>query len=159
MAVTWPTIVLLGQLIAAAAATEHTVSVLLGSSARLSGSCTRADWMFPCPELGALRVAVRVGCLPLVVCPLPLRLMLSWGVNPSALQSPTWNRDETLAAAPLTDWTCPVMLNGEHEVGLMMKLGRSRVRLIVLIRSGVPCRMVGNGSDTAVTWASLGSIC
>ena len=39
-----------------------------------------------------------------------------------------------------------------------MKFGRSSVRLTVLIRNGTPSRIVGNGSETAVTCASLGSI-
>ena len=48
--------------------------------------------------------------------------------------------------------------NGWHEVGLIMKSGRLRFRLIVLIRNGTPSRIVGNGSETAVTWASVGLI-
>jgi tetratricopeptide (TPR) repeat protein len=52
----------------------------------------------------------------------------------------------------------PAIRDGAHDVGLTMKFGRSSVRLTVLIRSGTPSRIVGNGSDTAVTCASLGSI-
>ena len=155
---TLPTIVLAGQLSAAAAATEHTTWEFFGSSAMLSGSVTLADWMLACPDVGAFSVAVSVGCLPLVVWPLPERLIPSDGANGSPRQPPTWNRDDTGATAPPTDVIVAPTVDAEHDVGLTMKFGRSSVRLTVLIRNGTPSRIVGNGSETAVTCASLGSI-
>ena len=50
------------------------------------------------------------------------------------------------------------MVDAAHDVGLTMKFRRSSVRLTVLIRNGTPSRIVGNGSETAVTCASFGSM-
>src|ERR1700755_2586908 len=143
---------------AAAAATEHTTCEFFGSSAMLSGSVTLAESMLAWPVFGAFSVAVSVGCLPLVVWPLPERLIPSDGANGSPRQPATWNRDDSGAATPPTEVIVAPMREAEHDVGLTMKFGRSSARLTVLIRNGTPSRIVGNGSDTAVTCASLWSI-
>src|SRR5262249_57307716 len=122
------------------AATEQTTCEFFGSRAMLSGSVTFAESMLACADVGAFSVAVSVGCLPLVVWPLPDRLMPSDGANGSPRQPPTWNREDTGATAPPTEVIVAPMFDAEHEVGLTMKFGRSSVRLTVLIRNGTPSR-------------------
>ena len=47
--------------------------------------------------------------------------------------------------------------NGSQLVGLRAKFGRSRLTRIARSRSGMPSRICGSGSETAVIWASVGS--
>src|SRR5579862_5728523 len=112
--------------------------------------------MFACPDPW-VSVALSVGWVPEWVLPLPVSFIFSLGENPSDEQPPTWKRELTGAARPPVDVSVPVTLIGSHDVGLSVKSGRSRSTSIRRIRSGIPSRIVGSGSDTSVTWAVVGS--
>src|ERR1700686_5192379 len=80
------------------------------------------------------------------------------GLNGSSLHPLAWKRLETFALAPCVEVTAPVSAIGVQFVGLNVNPGRSKVPPPRLIRSGIPSRIVGNGSDTSVTCAVCGSI-
>ena len=48
---------------------------------------------------------------------------------------------------------------GEQLVGLIMKLGWLMLTWISRIRIGMPPMISGTVSESAITWASAGSIC
>ena len=103
-------------------------------------------------------VAVSVGCLPDLVWCLSVSPSLSFGLNPSPAQSPTWKREDTGADRPPVEVSVAVSSVALQEVGLIMNPGRSSVTSTRRSLSGMPSRIVGSGSETTVTCAFVGLI-
>src|SRR5207302_6054775 len=121
-----------------------------------NGSVTVAERRFACPA-PCISVETSVGWLPEWVWPFPESPILSCGEKTRCEQPPTWKRELTGAAKPPVDVNVPVTAIGSHDVGLIVNCGRSSVTSTWRIRSGMPSRIVGNGSDTAVACAVVGS--
>src|SRR5664279_3402361 len=80
------------------------------------------------------------------------------GLNGRVAQPAAWKRLESGACAPPIEVTVALMAFGSQLVGLNVKPGRSRVTSTRLILRGMPLRIVGKGSETSVTCASVGSM-
>ena len=112
--------------------------------------------MFACPSPADSSLTRKVAPFWRLAC--PSTLAVSFGANGSPSQPPTWNGEDTGTAAPSSPETVPVMLIGSQLVPLNWKPGRSTVTSTRLSCSGIPRICVGNGSETIVTDASLGSM-
>ena len=64
-----------------------------------------------------------------------------------------------MTAVPWSPTPSETIWNGEQLVGLIMKFGLSILTLIERSRSGIPPMISGTVSESAMTWASSGSIC
>ena len=83
---------------------------------------------------------------------------LSFGPKGRSAQLATWKwRAEARPARPSSPTIVALTEKGSQLVGLRVKSGRSRLTRIERVRSGIPSRICGSGSETAVTWAVTGS--
>jgi len=81
------------------------------------------------------------------------------GLKPSRAHSPSWKRSESAAAWPRVEISCPSTASGSQLVGLRVNSGRSRRTEAERMFSGMPSRISGSGSVTAVISAVVGSTC
>ena len=112
--------------------------------------------MFASPGF-AVRVAWIAGWPRRLVPPVSFRA--SFGPNARLAQLPAWKCEETDAVAPSLPAIVPVVANGSQLVGLSANSGRFRSIRMLRTRSGMPPRICGSGSLTAVTWAVAGFTC
>ncbi len=118
------------------------------------GSATEAAAMFESPGRG-LRIALNFGWAPRLVP--PKRRKERRGLKPRFSQPAAWKWFETLAVAPSAPLTNASTEEGSQLVGAAVKFGRSRATLMSLTFKAMPWSESGIGSDTALTWAVVGS--
>jgi hypothetical protein len=104
-------------------------------------------------------LAVKVGCLPLVVWPLPANPIRTLGANRSAAQPVAPNGLIATAVLPSVEARLASTADEEQLVGLTMNPARSIATSTLRIRSGIPPTTCGKGAETIVTCASVLSIC
>ena len=95
--------------------------------------------------------------MPLVVCVAPVSAIFVFGENPSLSQSVAANGTVGDAVSEAIEVSVAPIVSGAHEVGLRIVSGRSIVTLALRSSSGTPSRIVGSGSLSTRTWASLRS--
>src|SRR4051794_3589020 len=118
------------------------------------GSATEAAAVFA-PPAGNRTVAFSLGWLPRWVP--PKRRRFSLGLKGSSEQEPTWKGLWALKIAPPVPLIAPATAFWEQLVGLIVVSGRSTLSLTSRTRRITPWRIVGKGSDTALTWVVSGS--
>ena len=106
------------------------------------------------PPWGIVRVALNFGWLPLWVPPKSRKASL--GLKERSEQLLTWNGEAAPKSAPPVPETKPLTDIGLQLVGLIVVWGRSIRNRTSLTRRITPCRIVGNGSETALTWVESG---
>ena len=79
------------------------------------------------------------------------------GLKPSESQPPTWKGLVSGASDAELEVAVAVIAIGSQEVGLRVNSGRPNFTATERRSSGIPSRMLGNGSETALTWAVSGS--
>ena len=114
------------------------------------GSCRSTFAMFACP---ALEVTLTSKDAPEALLALPCVLAVNEGLNGRVVQPPAWKRDERLATFPVVLFSSPVTLITAQLVGFRTKSLRFISTATLLISSGIPSRIVGNGSLLTVTCA------
>src|ERR1700754_3358688 len=112
-----------------------------GASDRLLGSVTTALPIPDSPTPVWLTCARMPGCLPVVLCDLPVSASDNRGLNGSAAQSPTWNLEPTRELAPVCDVIVAEIRCSSHDVGLSMNSGRSTVTFTDRTWVGMPCKI------------------
>ena len=115
--------------------------------------------MLASPGVG-VSAMVSAGCLPRFVP--PLRRSVIFGLKPRPVHSASWKREERLATWPRVEVSRPLTAITLQEVPVRVKSGLSRLTSTVRTSSGMPCRIEGIGSETAVisavlelTWAAI----
>src|ERR1700733_4937393 len=112
-------------------------------------------WMFASPgcwETFTVRLA------PSALLAFPSVLVVNAGLNGRPSQPPTWKRSDSPAVCPRVEIACPVIAIASQLVGLSVNPGRFASSDTERTSSGIPSRIVGNGSLTALICAVLGLI-
>src|SRR6218665_3802111 len=130
---------------------------LLGSSARLLGSLTTAFSIPASPTPCWVTVALMPGCLPVVTCLRPVRASVRVGLNGKLPQPATANGVAVVELAPRLESNTPSTCFWPQLEGLSMNPARSMLTVTLRTLSGIPCQIVGIGSEIAETWAVVGS--
>ena len=128
----------------------------LGADGRRCGRCRAARLRAARPRPASCslrrawrsRVAWSAGCPRRLVPPLSFRL--SFGPKARSAQLATWKWTDRPAAAPSSPPIAASTANGSQLVGLRVNPGRSRSIRIERRRSGMPSRICGSGSESAV---------
>src|SRR5215218_7715902 len=122
------------------------------SAARVCGSATDTDLRLLWPGV-CVSTALNGVELPRLVCLLPPTLRLSLGANLRFLQLATWNGDLSETVLPSTEVTVPATCCFAQFVGATMKRLLSTATRTERMCSGTPFWIVGNSSETTVSWA------
>src|SRR5580700_1619111 len=130
-------------------ASVHAFWRVVSLAGRIFGIVRSVFAMFVCPIPAEVTFTVRLAPSALLV--FPCVEAVNTGLNGELWQPAAWKRLETAAWTPPIEVTTALTAFGSQLVGLKVKLGRSRVTLTLLIRSGIPWRIVGKGSETSVT--------
>src|SRR6478736_594763 len=93
------------------------------------------------------------GCLPVVTCLRPVSDSFRSGLNGRAAQPSARNGLVALALPPRAEWKLAPTSLAEQSDGLSMNPGRSILTVTDRTRNGMPCQIVGNGSETTDTSA------
>ena len=119
---------------------------------------TATDLMLASPGW-VLRSNRRLGSLPRAVALRPPSwVIVIFGVKGRVEQLTAMKGEVKLTAVPWSPTPSEAVWNSEQLVGLIMKLGRSMLTWIERRRSGMPPMISGTVSESAMTWASSGSM-
>src|ERR1700674_576994 len=137
------------------ACSVHACWIVVNLAGRALGSVTATLRVLACPAPDTYFTLRLAPCFLLVLACVDT---VNFGVNSSSRHPPAWKRLARVLLVPCVLVTLPVICMGVQLVGLNVNPGRSNVTSTRRTRSGMPSRIVGNGSDTAVTCAVRGSI-